>query len=743
MKKYVRLVLPFLVLAAPSACSSPASQPEVNYEIVWEAVEDLSTASIRSLASGEQIPQQLAWGSLESLAYVGVKKAPGLPDAWFVMMQPGIVAMRDTNRDETHVFLDLSEELPNERYWNEEGMSGLEFHPRFLSGEPYVYISVFLPPPQGYGGEWNVPWGGTLEVRRYTCEFTPEGPRAIVGSEIVLLSFETERMFHHSGTLLFASDETLFISTGDGGLRDTAQDPFSLTGKILRIDVSAASAENPYLIPVDNPFADGIDAAPEIWAMGFRNPWQFALDYTETLGIFAWVSDVGGQDSGEISIVLPGDNAGWPVYEATRLLVEEEPPNVVGGPYRKPIVELSEALGCAVAGGMIYAGNTHSALQGTYFYGDTCSGWTATLDRDTAFAALEAGDLVSPRLNAQTEIPFPVAFMRDESGEVYAVSYAGEVYRISEVVGYIAEPPPTRLSATRYQDVSAPFTPPANAHAFAPRLSFFSDGADKTRWLFLPEGERVAVDSSGALKVPVGTEFVKVMERNGRLLETRILQRRSESQWQMYSYVWNENGTEATLATEATPISGSDPAWTVPAQAECLGCHTRASGRVLGFQLAQLQHVPEGASLSELDRLIEAEVFVELSDTAWNAAKAAAGVVTTPEDTAASIEDRARSYLHVNCAHCHMPGSTGSGAADFRLTTAAENMNVCDVAPVRAEDAPAGTRLLAPGSKEDSYIYQRVDVVDSEAGMPPLRTTRDDTGATLIGDWIDNQLACP
>jgi glucose/arabinose dehydrogenase len=113
---------------------------------------------------------------------------------------------------------------------------------------------------------------------------------------------------HKGGTVAFGPDGYLYLGLGDGGTPAESQNPFSLFGSLIRIDVDHGA---PYAIPPDNPFADGLEGAPEVYAYGFRNPWRWSFDPDG----FIWLTDVGLSSWEEINIVQPGANYGWPILE--------------------------------------------------------------------------------------------------------------------------------------------------------------------------------------------------------------------------------------------------------------------------------------------------------------------------------------------------------------------------------------------------------------------------------------------
>jgi len=297
----------------------------------------------------------------------------------------------------------------------QQGLLGLAFHPNFAeNGRFFVDYN-------------NLYANGQITVSEFMA--SEDDPNiADKKTERPLLTIDKPYPQHNGGTLRFGPDGFLYISTGDGGWQgdpyDNAQNRFSLLGKILRIDVDSSATGQPYGIPADNPFAgpgrydspypgeppQGRDSGnrrhernknipnsvsaenrknrspvrPEIWAYGFRNPWQFSFD-PET-GDF-YVGDVGGDNWEEIDFqeagTIAGQNYGWDWLEGSHCYpagIEECPRQQVGV---LPVAQYAHGDdGCAVIGLGVYRGETYPSLDGIYFSGEFCTGEIRGLQRD-------------------------------------------------------------------------------------------------------------------------------------------------------------------------------------------------------------------------------------------------------------------------------------------------------------------------------------------------------------------------
>lgn len=329
----------------------------------------------------------------------------------FVVEQGGTI--RIVNADgsvEPEPFLDLSSTTAYDS--SEQGLLGLAFHPDYAeNGRFYVdYNDRYI--------------SGSIVVSEFQVDDRNPN-RAKPKSERPLLVIDKPFPQHNAGTIRFGADGFLYIATGDGGWQgdayDNAQSRFTLLGKILRIDVDSSSVSRPYGIPADNPFAgpdrydnpfpgqslggaqvDGDEpkeggaklspkerkqrspVRPEIWAFGFRNPWQFTFD--PATGDF-YVGDVGAGNWEEIDYqpagTVAGQNYGWDWLEASHCFpseITECPRQQVGV---LPVAEYAHGDdGCSITGLGVYRGEEYPTLNGIYFSGDFCTGKVRGLQRD-------------------------------------------------------------------------------------------------------------------------------------------------------------------------------------------------------------------------------------------------------------------------------------------------------------------------------------------------------------------------
>lgn len=261
--------------------------------------------------------------------------------------------------------------------------------------------------------------GDSVIARMQVSEGNPD--RADHDSAVIVLTQTQPYYDHNGGQIAFGPDGYLYIGIGDGGSIDdpqrTAQNPLSLLGKVLRIDVRGQAT---YAIPPGNPFVGDAAYLPEIWAMGFRNPWRFSFDratgdlYIGDVGQWTW-EEVNMQPAGGAG----GLNYGWNVFEGDLLRAAEVPPGFVA---EAPVLAYDHTVGCAISGGYVYRGAALPALDGYYLYGDYCSGQVWAGWRDAAGAWHSA-------VLADTDYNI-TSFGEDEAGELYLADYKGVIARL-------------------------------------------------------------------------------------------------------------------------------------------------------------------------------------------------------------------------------------------------------------------------------------------------------------------------
>ena len=665
---------------------------------------------------------------------IAMLQEPGNAARWYVVEKTGAVRVFDNtaNVSTTREFINLSSLLnsdPNNPN-DERGLLGMAFHPDYPT-DPRVYF-FYTRTQAGLG----------LVDRVSEFRTRDAGATAALDSELPLFNVADPAGNHNGGNIAFGPDGMLYIGIGDGGGSNdnhgtigNGQLLTTLLGKMLRIDVSASTPGTTYTIPASNPFAanarcnvsgSGAANCPEIYAYGFRNPWRWSFD---SFSGELWLNDVGQGALEEVDRVTLGANYGWRCFEGTN------PFNSTCGSNPNPIAPVAQygrTLGQSTTGGFVYRGSTIPNLQGRYVFGDFASGQLWHIARNTT-PTLTLGAGLSTGLSI-------ASFAQDTEGEIYVVHFGGTLHRI--VAGNAGgRQIPAQLGDTGCVNSTAPSQPADGLIPYEPNAPFFSDNAIKTRWLALPDGQRIEVDSASShFNFPVGSVLVKNFALGARLVETRLFMRHNDGNWAGYTYEWNDTGTAATRVTGGKTVQVAGQTWQFPSEAQCLQCHNSAAGRTLGLEIGQLNGdfgYPTSRTANQLTTLNAIDTLTPaLTQTPDQLA-----VIPDPAGTA-PLAERARAYLHTNCAYCHQPGGPTPTSMDLRYTNALGATNTCDVAPTLSDLGIADARLVAPGAAARSVIVARMNRTGTDA-MPPLgRHVIDTAGVQLITSWIDGLGSC-
>jgi uncharacterized repeat protein (TIGR03806 family) len=548
---------------------------------------------------------------------------------------------------------------------------------------------------------------------------------------------------HNGGQIAFGPDGFLYIGLGDGGSGgdplSTAQDTTDLLGSMLRIDVDGAS---PYAIPASNPFAGAplcpadhnVSAGncPELYAWGLRNPWRWSFD--SATGDL-WLGDVGQNAFEEIDRIERGGNYGWDCREGASAFGSPAPSCSTATGLIDPVHQYGRSLGFSVTGGYVYRGSALPALVGRYLFADYGSGriWRL-VPSGAGFAAEELAD---------TSLSI-ASFGQGNDGELYVVDIAGGgLHRIVDAGGGTpGTPVATQLSATGCVSPQSPGAPASGLVPFEPAAPFWSDNAAKERWLAIPNGTSIAVGGDGDFVFPPGSVLMKHFRLNGALVETRLFMRHPDGDWAGYSYEWNAQGTDATLVQGGKTVAVGGQNWIFPSGNDCLTCHTAAAGFALGPEVAQLNHdfayASTGRTANQL-RTLDAIALLTtpLGDPAVQPA------MPDPFDPNAPLGERARAYLHTNCAGCHRPNGPTPSSIDLRYATLLSATNACAAQPQSGDlGIGAAARIIAPGSAADSVLLARMSRRDAN-GMPPLASNLVDAdGVALVTSWIASLATC-
>ncbi|MCI0381386.1 MAG: PQQ-dependent sugar dehydrogenase, partial [Gemmataceae bacterium] len=599
-------------------------------------------------------------------------------------------------------------------------------------------------------------------VSRFTVKGVP--PVADPMSEKIIIEWPNGG--HNGGCLKFGPDGYLYIVTGDGsGIADElviGQNLSSIFAKMLRIDIDNPPPGKAYGIPKDNPFVNMKDAHPEIWAYGLRQLWRFSFDRKTG---DCWGGEV-GQDLWEmIYKIEKGGNYGWSVMEGTHDFRPERKKGPT--PILKPVVEHSHSDFRSITGGFVYHGRRLPEFQGQYIYGDFDTGRIWRVRRYEH--KFEVWDYVNYEL-ARTTFRI-ITWAQDADGELYFVDFTGG--RIHQLVkAPPAEPQapfPKKLSQTGVFASTKDYKVAPGLIPYTVNSQLWGDHAVKDRYLAIPGDGQIGFDeitypqpspgSTPGWRFPDGTVLVKTfsmeMERGNprsrKRLETRLLhfqqfpgtQEYGDQYWRGYTYVWNDEQTDADLldekgADKLLKIKVGDKVveqnYRFPSRAECTLCHTNAAKFALGVSTMQMNrdHDYGGVIANQLATLEHIGVFSKPLPMP----PAQLPKLADFHDNSLPVEQRARSYLHSNCAHCHI--KWGGGNAEFKLmaTLPLKEMGIVHVPPAHGNFGVKDAKLLVPGHPEKSIVLHRMDMTG--LGRMPHISSRvvDELAVRLVRDWI-------
>ena len=327
----------------------------------------------------------------------------------FILQQGGIIKVVQPGSTTPTDFMNITSKILS---GGERGLLGLAFHPQFATNG-YFFVN------------YTRTGDGATVIARYK---TTDATNALgdPNSERILLTIAQPFANHNGGMIEFRNDNgvnNLYIGMGDGGSANDpgnrAQNINELLGKYLRItpDVSGVNTNPAYTIPADNPYV-GVNGADEIYAVGVRNPFRWSFDrLTKQL----WAGDVGQDAIEEVDVINRGENYGWRVYEGNSC-TNNDATLCIARNYTAPIFQYSHAGGrCSITGGYVYRGTRGSLPNGSYIYGDYCTGEILLWNNNQQTLLLDTTRAIA-------------SFGEDEDGEIYVVGIgSGTVEKITRV----------------------------------------------------------------------------------------------------------------------------------------------------------------------------------------------------------------------------------------------------------------------------------------------------------------------
>jgi putative heme-binding domain-containing protein len=670
---------------------------------------------------------------------VEMTTAPGSKRLFLLERKGKIVSFaNDDTTAKTDLFFDLSKSIDKFR-----AVYGIAFHPDFEKNRQ-VFISYVITEGDPKG----------THVSRFTVNKT-NPPTCDPASEEILLRWHSGG--HNGACLKFGPDGYLYISAGDGApasppdTHRTGQDISDLLASVLRINVDRKSATKPYAVPADNPFVATKGAAPEVWAYGFRNPWKMSFDRKGAL----WVGDVGWEMWEMIYRVAKGGNYGWSVVESRQSVHPELPRGPT--PVLPPAIDHSHIESRSITGGYTYYGKDLKELSGAYIYGDYVTGkiWALRHDGKKITFSQELAD---------TPVRI-VCFGVDPKEELLVVGYGGTLHRLVKNPSAKANKNfPKRLSQTGLFASVKQHSMAAGVIPFSINAETWSDHAIAERFIATPGTPKFCVhdksniqigDVKGFWNYTPETVFAKTLSlemevgkpSSRRRIETQILHRDVDT-WRAYTYAWNDVQTDAelvdargldkTFAVRAASVPGGlrKQTWHFSARTECIVCHTTRAGSIHGFNVPQLNRKHDYGG-GRIDNQLRTLAHIGLFDApAVDPKTKTLPEMVAPFDASADLTDRARSYLHINCAHCHRRGGGGTAIFELLYGFDLKKTQLVGLRPTQGTFGIHSALNVAPGDPYRSTLLYRMAKL-GRGRMPHAGSGEVDVqGVKLMHDWI-------
>ena len=326
---------------------------------------------------------------------------------------------------------------------------------------------------------------------------------------------------------------------------------------------------------------------------------------------------------------------------------------------------------------------------------------------------------------------------------------------------------PSRLDGTGLYAPGEPGTIDPRNRPFSPQYPLWSDGAKKTRWVYLPEDAVIdtrdlrdpstgsgspRAQSRGDWQMPVGTKFWKEFQFNGRRVETRFLWRASADRWVFATYVWNEEGTDAVLAPdggvrgaiELAPGRSHD----IPGIADCHACHGDKRPGPLGFNALQLSTDRDPNAIHGEPLAADMTTLATLDRDRLLSPARPELVANPPRIRTNDPQTRAvLGYFAGNCGSCHNRGGEiayegpSLKPGDILDGDAVAAALLAKVTTWQVPGQPEGaSRMLMSGHPEASSMLARMKSRRPSSQMPPLGTVlRDEEAVAAVAKWIEKR----
>jgi glucose/arabinose dehydrogenase/endonuclease YncB( thermonuclease family) len=383
-----------------------------------------------------------------------------LPDGRILIAQQnGVVRVFKNGALLPTPFIDIQNRVND--FWD-HGLLGIAADPNFATNGFVYLLYTYENNAADYEGKKS------SRLARYTASGDTAAPNtelvllgSVVGagceSQLMADCIPSEYSSHSIGNVKFASDGTLFVTTGDGSSFNEvddralrAQNLDSLAGKMLRITNTGAGIST-------NPFWNGNPNAnrSKVWAYGLRNSYRFNLQPGSD---DPYYGDVGWNSTEEISVAKKGANMGWPCYEGPAQQTGYASKSVCQALYnqgatahREPLISWGHNFGgtccsSAATGGTFYSATAYPAqFQGAYFYADYGKDWIRYLRVDANDNLVAGSDT-----GFATGAGGPVDLELGPDGNLYYLSIESQELRRIRFTGGTNQPPTASLLANPF-----------------------------------------------------------------------------------------------------------------------------------------------------------------------------------------------------------------------------------------------------------------------------------------------------
>ena len=658
---------------------------------------------------------------------------------------------------EPDVLIDLDESLAKPAGEKFASARDMEIDPNF-SDNGYLYVMWSIQPMLTAGGTRIT----RLTVDRQTLVADPS-------TRLDLITYESG---DHIGTSLrFGPDGMFHITTGDGARPfppdeyKTAQNLADLRGAVLRIDVSAATAEQPYRIPADNPFVDRPGARGEIYAFGIRN--GFRSTFEPDTGRL-WLADVGWERCEFIHRIEPGGNHGWSLREGPYEVDLSQSPGP--GPVISPAIVMPREQAQSITGGpfipddsRLAAGDRSMAgrlLFGCYMNGSVWAADVSNLNqidiRPVAKTGLRLVDFHVTRLSDTPAGMTEMVAVDNGGGGLYRLVAPddGGGAAVTQNAAFARRLGETGL----YTDLATMRTAPGVV-AYAPAATMHRGGAIGQRAIGLPTTE--PIDFSGRPRYPAGTALVNTLWRDVVGSDETVLRTKIETQillfdglnWDPYTYRWADDQSDAALVD----TEGDVRSLTVPddrfgprtiqhrfaSRSTCQSCHHVFNSGPITLRPENLWRenlLPEDSSEPTVGHQ---GVYTRWSDLIADGhvigpSEPPKNLMAAVDDLSADLSTRARSYLEMNCSACHRPAGGATTNLHLRHGIPPEKMMAIGERPMQGDFGLRGAQIIAPGHPQRSVLMYRLATA-GPGHMPKIAYQDPDlVGGRVIWQWIQS-----